>query len=84
MKNIEHTDRTDDEKQTTTESIYIMKRSVQKRDPAGRIQPSQGDEPMKRSASTNSNRQRIQIEDEKFIIIIVGVVLYLLIIGGVI
>ncbi len=59
-----------------------MKRSVQEKDPAGRIQPSQGDEPMKRKASTNSNRQRIQIEDEKFIILIIGAVLLALILGG--
>ena len=54
-----------------------MKRSVQKRDPAGRIQPSQGDEPMKRSASTNSNRQRsVPIEDKLLFALFAAVIVY--------
>ena len=61
-----------------------MKRSVQTKSPGSIKTPGSGDETTRRPASPNSNRQRIQIEDEKFIIIIVGVVLYLLIIGGVI
>ena len=60
-----------------------MKRSVQKRDPAGRIQPSQGDEPTKVLASPKPSRQRsIPVEDEQFIIAIIGIVLMWLILTG--
>lgn len=54
-----------------------MKRSVQKRDPAGRIQPSQGDEPMKVLASPKPTRQRpIPIEDKLLFALFAAVIVY--------
>ncbi len=59
-----------------------MKRSVQTKSPGSIKTPGSGDETTRHPASQNSNRQRIQIEDEKFIILIIGAVLLALILGG--
>ena len=43
-----------------------------------------GESGMKKSSHRNTRKSTIKVEDEKLVIIIVGVIIYLLIIGGVI